>query len=1020
MREEGAGLLLSWQRIGDGPGRASVANVNVGHWAYEEIILVPTAAVDPLKEQPDLKRRHAVPLVGRERELELLVETATSPPAVTLVEGEAGVGKTRLVSEALGSPALSRRRRLVGCCHSVQARFLLGPLVEALRGLGEVSGGSLNPVVGALRPLLPELASQLPPLPEPFGGRTTERHRLFRGIHEILGALGPTVLVLEDLQWADPDTVDAIEFMVTKPLSGLALLLTYRREEIEPGAPILALGARVARNASCQTISLSSLDRDQVGDLVTAILAREKVATRLVDELYAWTAGIPLAVEETVQLLRDRNQLVLRDGHWDRDERHPVVVPPALGDALRHRLALLGADAVLVAQAAAVLAAPAAEGLIGKVAGLSSSRAREALSITLASGLAQELDEGLYALRHTILRQAVYEAIPSPERRAFHLRAARILSAGRDLGSQTQVAHHFKRAGEVGLWLRSAEQAAEEASSIGDDRGAARLLQEALSTPSLSISVRARMAVKLGSAALFGREPVRAIGLLQEVVEEESLRPGIRGELRFCLARLLYQVGDSAGGYHEMVRSVGELSRRPALAARAMANLAATWPTEGGADEDRAWLDRALAAEGRQNDPVVTTQVLASRAVILLEAGDPAGWRAVEEIPWSASSTEQAVELVRACKYLAATAILLGYYPRAKTFLEKARQIRKEVGNERFGVGLATVECELDWRTGRWAGLEGRTRQLIEASAEAPIMAGRSELVRGWLLLSRGELGESQRALAAALTAFRVARPGSSLMAATAGLIKINLARKDIRAAQAMAFLGLETIRANDIWTLSQTVTPVIVEALLACRAHAEAGNVTTEFTRGLRGCDAPAGRAALAFCRGLLAEAEDRPGGAARWFAQAERAWSRLPNRYDAALARERHGRCLLAHGDKAGADLLFDALHDFETLGAKWDSARTRSLLRAHNIPLPYPWRGGRRRYESELSPREREVAELAGRGHTSPEIAQALFLSPRTVESHIASAMRKLSLASRRDLGRVSKMGRRAEEGGESKLP
>lgn len=1002
-------------------GRASVANVDVGrHRAYEEISLVPTAAVDPPKEQRHLKRPHASSLVGRERELELLVETATSPPSVTLLEGEAGVGKTRLVSEVLGSPALSRCRRLVGSCHSVHDRFLLGPLVEALRGLGEMPSGSLNPVVGALRPLIPELASQLPPLPEPFGGPTTERHRLFRGIHEIFGALGPTVIVLEDLQWADPDTADVIEFLVGNPLPGLALVLTYRREEIDPGEPILALGPRVARDASCQTISLSALDRHQVGDLVTAVLARGKVATRLIDELYVWTAGIPFVLEETIQLLREREQLVVRDGHWDRDERHPVVVPPALGDALRHRLALLGADAVLVAEAAAVLAAAAPEGLIGKVAGLSSSRARGALSRTLASGLVQEHDEDLYALRHTILRQAVYEGISTPERRALHLRAARALSAGRKPRSQTQVAHHFKRAGELRLWLRSAEQAAEEATSIGDDRGAARLLHEALSVPDLSVSTRARMAVKLGSAALFGREPVRAIGRLREVVEEESLRPGTRGELRFCLARLLYQVGDSAGGYDEMVRSVGELSRRPSLAARAMANLAATWPTQGGADEDRTWLDRALAAEGRQNDPVVTTQVLASRAVILLEAGDPAGWRAVEDIPWSASSTEQAVELVRACKYLAATATLLGYYSRATTFLEKARQIRKEAGNERFGVGLATVECELHWRTGRWAGLEDRARQLVDASPEATIMSGRSELVLGWLLLSRGELGESQRALAAALSAFRVARPGSSLMAATAGLLKIHLARKDIRAAQKMAFLELETIRANGIWRLSHALTPVIMEALLACRAHAEARNVATEFTRGLRGSDAPAGRAALAFCRGLLAQTEDSPGAAARWFAQAERAWRRLSGRYDAALARERHGSCLLAHGNRAGADLLFDALHDFETLGAKWDSARTRALLRAHNVPLPYPWRGGRRRYGRELSPRESEVAQLAGKGHTSLEIAQALVLSPRTVESHIASAMRKLDVTSRRDLGLVSKTGQRAEEGDETKLP
>lgn len=940
---------------------------------------------------------------------------------MALVEGEAGVGKTRLVGEVLVLSALSRRRRLLGCCHSGRDSLPLAPLVEALRGLdGEVPGLSLNPVVGALRPLLPELASLLPPLPEPVSDHRVERHRLFRALQEFLLALGPTALVIEDLHWADPDTVELLEFLVRDPVPGLALILTFRREDLKPRAPILALATRASDDVCRQTISLSPLDRREVRDLARSILAEGEVSKQLVEELHEWTAGIPFALEEVIQLLRDREQLVLREGRWDRHDFDSLGVPTALGDALRHRLALLSADAQLMAEAAAVLGAAVAEGLIGKVAGLSRSRAREGLSTALASGIVQEAEEGLFALRHALARQAVYEAIPTPKRRALHLRAARVLGARREPGSQAQAADHFRKAGEVRLWLRYAEQAADEASSVGDDRRAAGLLAEALSTPKLSVSARARMAAKLGSAALFGRVPAPAIEILKEVVEEESLRPGIRGELRFCLARLLYQVGDSTGGYREMVHSAAELTRRPALAARATANLAAAWPTEGGADEDRAWLDRALVMQRRQNDPVITTQVLASRAVVLLEAGDPAGWHAVEDIPWSSPLTEQALELVRACKYLAATATLLGHYTRAETFLERAHRLRKDLGTERFGVGLATVESELHWRTGRWGGLEARARQLVEASSEAPIMSARSELVLGWLLLSRGELGEAEHILADALNASRNARPGSSLMAATAGLIRIHLAREDVRAAHSVALLGLETIRTNGIWALSHAVAPVIVEALLACRAYAEARNVATEFTRGLRGRDAPAGRAALAFSRGLLADADGRSEAGVRWYAQADRAWSRLPCPYEAARARERRGVSLLAEEDSAGGGCLFDALDEFEGLGATWDSARTRALLRAHSVPLPYPWRGGRRSYRWELSPREREVARLAARGCTSPEIAQALVVSPRTVESHVASAMRKLGVASRRELGPAMK-GPPANDRGEGiKIP
>lgn len=925
-----------------------------------------------------------------------------SPPALALVEGEAGVGKTRLIGEVLGSPALARNRRLVGGCQSAQDPFPLGPVVEALRGLDrELHGVSFNPVVGALRRLLPELASQLPPLPGRSGDTGLERHRIFRALHEIFLVLGPTVLILEDLQRADPDTVELIGFVLRNPPPRLALILTYRREELEPGAAILALAARVSAHAARQMVRLSPLDREEARDMTSAILAPQEPSNQLVDELHAWTAGVPFALQEVLQLLRERGQLVLREGRWNRDQLSPPGVPPALAAALRHRLAGLGADAVLIAETAAVLSTPAAEGLIGRVAGLSRSRARAGLCRVLASGILHERQEGLFALRDPLARESVYVAIPTPRRRALHLRAARRLSADREPFAQAQAAHHFRKAGEVRLWLRGAEHAAEAASSIGDDRAATQLLEEALSTADVPLTERARMAIKLGSTALFGRVPERAIGILQEIVGEASLRSETRGELRFCLARLLYQVGDSSGGYREMVRAAGELSRRPALAAYAMANLAARWPTEGGADEDRAWLDRAVAAERRQNDPVVSTQVLAARAVVLLEAGDPTGWRAVQDIPWSGRSTGQAVELVCACKFLAATATLLGYYARAEILLERANRIRQEVSNERFGIGLATVELDLRWRTGRWEGLEARARQLMDASIEAPIMSARSELILGSLLLSRGEVGQAERMLEAVMSALRNTRPGSSLMSAVGGLIRIHLAREDTRTAHTVALFGLQTIRTNGIWTLSQAVAPAIVEALVADRAHAEVDEVITELTQGLQGRAAPAGHAAVAVCRGLLAEAEGRPRAAARWFAQAESAWSSLPDRYEAALARERRGRCLLASQDSAGGDCLFDALQDFEVLGASWDSARTRALLRTHSVRLPYPWRGGRRSYGSELSPREREVAKLAGIGRTSPEIAQALFISPRTVESHIASAMRKLGVASRREL-------------------
>ncbi|MPZ29279.1 MAG: AAA family ATPase [Micromonosporaceae bacterium] len=117
----------------------------------------------------DRARAVSPALVGRDRELAALASTVAAPPTIVSIEGEAGVGKTRLVSELPGRPELAGRRLLVGRCHQIRESFPLGPVVEAVRGVGaaELPGLRLSPVVGALRPLLPELAGLLPAAPPP-------------------------------------------------------------------------------------------------------------------------------------------------------------------------------------------------------------------------------------------------------------------------------------------------------------------------------------------------------------------------------------------------------------------------------------------------------------------------------------------------------------------------------------------------------------------------------------------------------------------------------------------------------------------------------------------------------------------------------------------------------------------------------------------------------------------------------------------------------------------------------------
>ncbi|MGH3682806.1 MAG: AAA family ATPase, partial [Natronosporangium sp.] len=291
-------------------------------------------------------------LVGRADELERLAAAVTAPPVVVVLEGEAGVGKSRLVSEL--------RDRvpggfLVGGCQAIREPFPLGPVLDAVRGAvggpvrGAVGGPSpgavggaapgqppgwdpvgLSPVVGALRPLLPELAPVLPPLPDPLEDRVAERHRVLRGLVELLRALGPVTLVLEDLHWADEQTVDFLRYLVSDPPGSLSLVVTFRAEEVDPAVP--ALMKRLPPPVGRTLIALPPLDTTGTGELAAALAGVERVSDDFAGYLRERTGGLPFAIEEVMALLRERGQAGGWAGRWSRRMLDELAVPAAIRD----------------------------------------------------------------------------------------------------------------------------------------------------------------------------------------------------------------------------------------------------------------------------------------------------------------------------------------------------------------------------------------------------------------------------------------------------------------------------------------------------------------------------------------------------------------------------------------------------------------------------------------------------------------------------------------------------------------
>jgi DNA-binding CsgD family transcriptional regulator len=940
-------------------------------------------------------------LVGRERELELLLQAAVHPPAVAVVAGEAGVGKTRLVRELLAQPELLDRRALIGYCQPLREPFPFGPVIEALRGAQDVPPThELGAIAGALRPLLPELSERLPPALEPLGDARAERHRTFRAILELLRALGPTICVLEDLHWSDEGTGDLLHFLVSQLPDELCLVLTYRREDLLPSTPLLGLASRLPAHVADTRLSLSPLGLDEVQELVGSILQVEDVSDEFALHLHERTVGIPFAVEEVLRLLADRRDLVQLDGRWARRTLDELEVPAAVRDSILERLARLSPDARRVTEAAAVAGVACSAELLRAIAGLSAERAAKGFCEALSLGLLREEEGGRLGFHHALGSQAVYEALGTPERRRQHLRAVRALERGPEPLPLAQIAHHLQRAEVPRRWIRYAEAAADLAISLGNEPAACRLLADALGCPEASPTARARLAVKLGRAAVSSLDHGEALAVLRRVLDDGGLPAGVRGELRLYVGLLLdNQAGEVFAGLGEIARAVPELRRRPGLAARAMSVLAVPMSTEGHLAEHLAWMSRALETAGRARDPVLTTAVLINRATLLMLVGDRDAWRAVLDIPQDGRSVEERRHLVRASVNLAHACTCTGHYAHAESFLGRGRELLAGGTDPYFAVALDSTTVLLDWARGRWTALEARARRLSQASEDVRLVFAEAELVLGHLLAARGELLEARTHLCSAAEAGRTGGSVAVVAAAAGGLARLDLARGDARAAAEHALAALELVRAKGIWVWAADVAPVATEALLARARADEAEAVVREVAKGLRRRDAPAAFAALGVCRALLLRARGRADQAARAFARAERAWLALPRPYEAARCREARALLLLSSGQERGKDLLLGALESFGALGASSEAARVRRSLREHGVA--WPWRGGRRGYGNQLSPREQEVAQLAARGRTNREIAETLVLSPRTVQDHLAKAMRKRGVESRKAL-------------------
>ncbi|MGW1156587.1 ATP-binding protein [Streptomyces rubiginosohelvolus] len=938
-------------------------------------------------------------LIGRSALLADVYAELDRRPAVAVITGEPGVGKSRFVHELLRQTTSSDAVTLVARCQEADTPFPFAPLVEALnRFRPGLLPADLPPVTGALHALLPDLADRLPPAPPPLGDPRAEHHRVLRALHAYTAALGEAVLVVEDLQWADASTCAFLRTVIADPPPRLGLVLTAR-STTAPHTDIersdgLPFPLRTPAHVTVVERHLVPLSAAETGELAAGLLGVRAVPDEFADRLHRSTGGLPYVVEE-----------VLRG--WPGSAEFPTgaagepPLPASVRRVVVEGLRGLPPAARQVVAAAAVLGEPAPVELLRSVAGLGAPETRGALAAALREGVLHASPrDGGYTFPYDLARRAAYEAVAEPERPVLHLRAARALARHTSPFPLAGMAEHYRRAGRPAQAARCLEAAADRAAGDGDAGMAAAHYLGALRNGPSPVA-RDRVALKLARVALNARPGPQVPAALRQVLDQHSLGPGPSGEIRLLLGLLLRnQSGSGLEALEEIARAVPDLlvvstgQAARALAITAIPSLKG-WPV----GEHRRLLAEAERLLPGVEEADLRSAVLANRATALALVGDPSAWEAVADLPGTLTGEAAA----RVYANLAGAANSLGHPERARAFQARAWQEVRTNHAPYLEAFVETTDVVAAFTGGRWKGLLGRAERAEAQYQDVPDFHAEALLVCGLLRLhTKGQTDVARRLLERAVETTAL-DTGVVLTAAAAAVARVHLAAgRPSQAVQAVEG-ALHHVRRTGAWVWATALVPPAIEALVRDDRPGEAHRLVAELAAGIADRDAPAARAALLTCRALLTAMDDPQSGHApsdALYASAADAWTRLERPYEAAYVKEARGLHLLASGVPGGRTVLHEAIAAYQDIDAVWDVLRCQRELREHGQTTVR--RPGALGYGDHLSPRERAVARLASLGLSNREIASELVLSHRTVEHHVARALRKLGVSSRTEIG------------------
>ncbi|WP_442814366.1 helix-turn-helix transcriptional regulator [Streptomyces sp. NBC_01198] len=983
--------------------------------------------------------------IGRGAELARLASVLADADAgesqAVLIGGEAGVGKTRLTEEFLAAARAAGAVTAVGGCVEIGADGLpFAPVSAALRDLYRTLGPEL---IAAAAGQQAELARLLPELARTDGARKEPhdedgRVRLFEltaRLLERLGADRTIVVVVEDLHWADRSTRELLAYLF-RSLQRCRVLVaaTYRADDIHRRHPLRPFLAETDRLRRVERFELSRFSRAEVRSQLSSIMADEPDDT-VVDQVFARSDGNPFFVEELACSLHRGCSTGLSD---------------SLRDLLLVRVEALSEDAQRVAKFVAEGGSTVEYRLLAAITGLSEDDLLAALRVAVGASILRPTDSGEgYRFRHSLVREAVGDDLLPGERSRINRRYAQAVEADPSLvpadERAARLASYWYAAHDPARALPAVLSAAVEARHRHAHAEQYRLLERAVElwddapediraglrpadyteayppcdcpegTPLDFVDLLAELTV----AARLSGERERAYAMAKRALRQME-RSGSHDPLRaawFWTQRSkVMEVLGRGDGWEELARARELVRGLPPSATHAevLAMIAGWIMVHKSGAEGIAIAGQAveLARTAQARDTELHARV--TLGLLQADSGDlDGGIAGVEEVRRLVS--DQRAPLIVSRTYGNLSSVLEGA-GRSEEAVRVSREGLDLVGDQVANATRAWLlanEGESLLMLGRY---EEAATELAAArrAVEGPLLCAGVEMYQGFLALALGDTEAAVQLHASAAAGFRHdTQPQHQIPLLGLGL-RVSVAQGRYDEARRILLAGIDAGFPNG--------TARYAWPLVAWGAAAEADGpwpVTGDPARGqvldrIRTAARELARPTRLYeAYALLVEAElARAAGRhePELWAAAEASFAKEERPVELATARYRHAEALLARGpdtrEQAGC-LLVQAHDVVAAAGAKPLAAEIAALAQRARLPLDAPLGPAAAAGPADpvdpadslgLTARERDVLRLVADGRTNRQIAQELFISPKTASVHVSNILAKLTVSTR----------------------